>query len=92
MKRFKIEQSDADIFNHGGFSLIGQAIKRHANITREMDTLVPLRHGLKVSDIVKSHLAMLCLGKNDFESINTIESEFYFMSAMDIDEGVGLKR
>ena len=24
------------------------------------------------------------MGKNDFEAINTLESEFYFMSAMDI--------
>ncbi|WP_260296034.1 IS1380 family transposase [Sedimenticola hydrogenitrophicus] len=84
MKRFKIEQSDADIVSHGGLALIGQAVKRHTNITREVDTQIPLRHGIKHSDVLKSYLAMLCLGKNDFEAINTIESEFYFMSAMDI--------
>ena len=26
---------------------------------------------------MKSYLAMLSIGKNDFEAINTIESEFY---------------
>lgn len=29
---------------------------------------------------------MVCLGKNDFEAINTIESQYYFMTAMDVDE------
>lgn len=84
MKRFKIERSDADIISHGGLALVGQAVKRYTNFTQEIDTQIPLRHGIKHSDVAKSYLAMLCLGKNDFESINTIESEFYLMSAMDI--------
>lgn len=29
---------------------------------------------------------MLCIGKNDFEAINTIESENYFMAAMGVDD------
>ncbi len=84
MKRFKIEQSDADIISHGGLALIGQAVQRHTNLAREVDAQIPLRHGIKHSDVIKSYLAMLCLGKNDFEAINTIESEFYFMGAMGI--------
>ncbi|MFQ5574247.1 MAG: IS1380 family transposase [Terriglobia bacterium] len=66
--------------------MVGQAVKRHTNFTREVDAQIPLRHGIKHSDVLKSYLAMLCLGKNDFEAINTIESEFYFMSAMDIED------
>jgi len=86
VKRFIIEQSDADIVSHSGLSLIGQAVKRHTNLARELDKGVPLRHGIKHSDVIKSYLAMLCIGKNDFEAINTIESEFYFMSAMNISD------
>ncbi len=84
MKRFKIEQSDADIISHSGLSLIGQAIKQHTNLSSELDAKIALRHGIKHSDITKSYLALLSIGKNDFEAINTIESDFYFMSAMDI--------
>ena len=29
MKRFKIEQSDADIISHSGLSLVGLALHRH---------------------------------------------------------------
>jgi len=84
MKRFKIEQSDADIVSHSGLSLIGQAIKRHTSLSAELDASAPLRHGIKHSDVIKSYLALLSIGKNDFEAINNIESEFYFSGSMDI--------
>jgi len=86
MKRFKIEQSNAEIISHSGLSLVGQAIKRHTDLTAELDASAPLRHGIKHSDIIKSYLALLSTGKNDFEAINNIESEFYFTSAMDIND------
>jgi len=86
VKHFKIEQSNADIISHSGLSLIGQAIKSHTNLSRQLDANIPLRHGIKHSDVIKSYLALLSIGKNDFEAINTIESEFYFMSAMDIND------
>lgn len=86
MKRFKIEQSDVDIVSHSGLSLIGQAIKRYTHLGSQLDASVPLRHGISHSDVIKSYLALLSIGKNDFEAINGIESEFYFTGAMDIDE------
>jgi len=61
MKRFKIEQSVADIISHNGLALIGQAIKRHTNLTPEINTQVPLRHGTKHSDVIKSYLAIVCV-------------------------------
>ena len=82
MKRFSIEQSSVDIISHSGWSLIDQAIhssQRSVECQR-------LRHGIKNSDVIKRYLALLSIGKNDFEVINGIESEFYFASAMDIDE------
>jgi hypothetical protein len=86
MKRFKIEQADINIVSHGGLALIGQAIQRYTQLSRELDTLIPLRHGTKHSDILKSYIAMLCIGKNDFEAINTIENELYFMTALGLEE------
>ena len=66
MKHFKIEQSNADIISHSGLSLIGQAIKNHTNLSRQLDAKIPLRHGIKHSDVIKSYLALLSIGKNDF--------------------------
>ena len=42
MKRFKIEQSTADIVSQSGLALIGQAINRYTTLTQELDTQVVL--------------------------------------------------
>jgi hypothetical protein len=84
MQRFTIEQSDADIVSHAGLALIGQCIHRHTNLSQELNTQVPLRHGIAHADVLKSYLALACLGKSDFEAINTIESPGFFRTAMDI--------
>jgi hypothetical protein len=82
VKQFKLEQSNADIISHSGLALVGQAINKHTRLTQRLDTQVPLRHGIKHSDVMKSYLALLSTGKNDFEAINNIESEFYLMQSM----------
>jgi hypothetical protein len=85
MKRFKFVQSDAEIISHGGLSLVGQAVKKFTSLSQELDKSIALRHGIKHSDVMKSYLGLLATGKNDFEAINTIESEFYFMNALGLD-------
>lgn len=84
MKRFVIEQTNADIVSPGGLALIGQAVKRLTCLQSALDKGVALRHGIKHSDVIKTYLGLLCIGKNDFEAINTIESENFFMTAMDV--------
>ena len=86
MKRFKIERSNAEITSQSGLALIGQAIKLHTNLSQELDKQVPLRHGIAHSSIIKSYLGLLCVGKNDFEAINTIDSELFYTSALNIKE------
>lgn len=86
MKRFKIEQSDKEITVHSGLALIGQAIRHHTHLSSNVDKQIPLRHGIPHSDVLKSYLGLLCVGKNDFEAINTIDSEFFYQSALDIKE------
>ena len=84
MKPLKIEQSTADIVSQSGLALIGQDINRYTTLTQELDTQVPLRHGIKHSDVVKSYLGLVSAGKNDFEAITTIESELFFTTSMGI--------
>jgi hypothetical protein len=86
MKRFKLEQSNADIVSHSGLALVGQAIKRYTPLSTTLDIKVPLRHGIRHSDVVKSYLALLSTGKNDFEAFNNIGNEFYLMNAMSVGE------
>lgn len=86
MKRFKIEKSNREITANSGLALIGQAIRRHTNLCTSLDKQVPLRHGIAHSDVLKSYLGLLCIGKNDFEAINTIDSVFFYQSALGIEE------
>ncbi|MCP4333057.1 MAG: hypothetical protein GY785_10415, partial [Gammaproteobacteria bacterium] len=51
-----------------------------------VDNSVARRHGITHSDVLKSYLGLLCIGKNDFEAINSIDSDFFFQSALDVDE------
>jgi type I site-specific restriction-modification system R (restriction) subunit len=66
--------------------LVGQAIKRYTPLSTTLDIKVPLRHGIRHSDVAKSYLASLSMEKNDFEAINNIGSEFYLMNAMSVGE------
>lgn len=85
MKRFKLVQSDAEIISHSGLSLIGQAVKQYTALPSELDKSVPLRHGIKHSDVMKAYLGLVSVGKNDFEAINTIDSELYFQTALGLE-------
>jgi hypothetical protein len=86
MKRFNLEQSNADIISHSGLALVGQAIKSYTHLSTALDIKMPLRHGIRHSDVVKSYLVLLSTGKNDFKAINNIDSEFYLKHAMSVNE------
>lgn len=85
VKRFKLVQSDADIVSHSGLALIGRALSQCTDLAADLDDL-KLRHGTRHSDVMLAYTALLALGKNDFEAINTIDSPDYFRQAL------GLKR
>ena len=55
MKRFKIEQSTADIVSQGGLALIGQAINRYttlaANVPRTIKQLTILGEYFAISRV-----------------------------------------
>ena len=86
MRRFEIEQSDCNITSNSGVALIGAAINQHTQLTQELDKKIPLHHGLAHSDLIKSYLGLLSIGKNDFEAIHPMEKDDFFKSALDIND------
>ena len=42
----------------------------------------PVRSGIANSCIVKSYLGLLCLGKNDFDAIESFRGNAFFMRAL----------
>ena len=77
MREFKFSQSTLEITGHSGLALISQVLHHHTHLAQDLNQL-PLRHGIQHADVVGSYLGLLCVGKNDFEAINTIDSELFY--------------
>jgi hypothetical protein len=84
MRRFEISQSNNNLTPTSGLALIGAAINQHTQLTQDLDKNIPLRHGLAHSDLIKSYLGLLAMGKNDFEAIHALGQDEFFKSALDI--------
>ena len=65
---FVVKQLPYDLSSHGGLALIGRLFKR-INLPAMVDPKYPVRGGIANSDILKCYLALLTLGKNDFEAV-----------------------
>ena len=71
MKRFIIEQSDEEFYtSHSGLALIGLCINRYSELSKVINRKMD-EHGnlISHSDLLRSYLGLLCLGKSDYEAI-----------------------
>lgn len=85
MRRFIIEQSDADITSHSGLALVGMALNRHCGLTANVDRHIPLRrHGISHGDVLRSLIGQLFLGKSDFDAVENLRRVRFFATAMAI--------
>ena len=85
MKRLIIEQSTTETYtSHSGLALVGLCLNRYSTIHKALKAGIPLRHGISHSDIIKSYIGTLCLGKSDFEAIENFRNDDYFKNALSI--------
>ena len=85
MKRFVLEQSNTEFYtSHSGLSLVGLCLNRFTTLCKSLRTAVPLRHGIAHSDVIKSYLGQLCLGKSDFDAVENVRADRYFKESLDI--------
>ena len=81
MTDFIIKKLPYDLSSHAGLAFVGKYLSR-ININALIDPAFPVRSGVANSDIVKSYLGLLCLGKNDFDAIENLRSNAFFMRAL----------
>jgi hypothetical protein len=78
VRRFIIEQTDADLISHSVLALIGMALNQQTDLAHSLKKKAPLRkQGIAHADVLRSYIGLLCLGKSDFEPVaNVREDDF----------------
>jgi hypothetical protein len=83
LRRFVITESEADLTSHAGLGLIGLALNERTNLAADAEAVSPLRRdAMPHADILSCYVALLCLGKSDFEAINGFRGDAYFTAAL----------
>ena len=81
MTDFIIKKLPDDLSSHAGLAFIGKYLKS-IKINSLIDSAFPVRSGVANSDILKSYLGLLCLGKNDFDAIENFRTNAFFIRAL----------
>ncbi|MFN2108066.1 MAG: IS1380 family transposase [Anaerolineae bacterium] len=87
MRRFIITKSEADLTSHAGLGLIGMALNERTDLAIGAEAVSPLRSdAMPHASMLSSYVALLCLGKSDFEAINGFREDAYFAGALGLDQ------
>jgi hypothetical protein len=83
MARFKLKESKKELTSYAGLSLIGQCLEV-VNVEAIVDGQIPVSLGIKTSDLLKTMVGLLCIGKSDFEAVEPFREDRFFKTALDI--------
>ena len=86
MKRFILEQSDDEFYtSHSGLALVGLCINRFSKLSQVIGRTMEQRGNIiSHTDLLRSYLGLLCLGKSDYEAITSMREDDYFKSSLGI--------
>jgi hypothetical protein len=80
-----IEQSQADLTSHAGLGLIGMALNERTDLGVQAKAAAPARSdAMPHADILKSYVALLSLGKSDFQAIDAMREDDYFAESLGV--------
>jgi len=87
VRRLIITQSEADLTSHAGLGLIGLALNECTNLAADTEGVSPMRSdAMGHANILSSYIALLSLGKSDFEAINGFREDEFFATALGLDQ------
>ena len=82
MAYFEVRQSEKlNLTSYSGLALIGQCCQA-AQVDLVIDPKFPVSQGMRTSDIVKSMIGLLSLGKSDFEAIKPFRDDRFFKESL----------
>ena len=83
MARFEIKQSSKlQLTSYSGLALVGQCCQM-AQVDIVIDPRIPVSQGMRTSDLVKSMVGLLSLGKSDFEAIEPFRRDKVIKSSLE---------
>jgi len=89
MPRFGVKQTrKLNLTSYSGLALIGQCCQA-AQVDAVIDPRQPVSLGLRTSDVVKSMVRLLSLGKSDFEAIEPLRDDRFFKEALGLSKVPG---
>lgn len=84
MRTFTLQQSKTEVYTpHAGLALIGHCLNHHTSLIKTARTVVK-RHGIPNIDLIRTYLGVICLGKSDFEAVESTRKDHFFKNAMGI--------
>jgi hypothetical protein len=81
MTSFVIKQLPYELSSNAGLALVGQYLKR-IGLNNLVDPAFPVRAGIANSDILRSYIALLCMGKSDFEAVEALRTSPFALRAL----------
>lgn len=88
MKRLIIEKSKDEFYtSHSGMALIGLCLNRFTSLTARLTAVSRLKKGaIAHTDVIRSYVGLLCLGKSDFEAVSGFRQDRFFREALGLKE------
>lgn len=85
MRQLILEKSDSEFYtSNSGLALAGLIINRHSALNNEVTKGTAKTEGIKHADILRSYMGLLCIGKSDYEAIESMREDTYFKEALGI--------
>jgi hypothetical protein len=85
MRPLIVKQLNYDLTPVAGLALVGHHLKRLVPVFKQIDKALPVRTGVKTSDIVRSYMGLLVQGKSDFDAIENFRGDAFYKQALGIE-------
>ena len=85
MKRFIIERSSDEFYtSHSGLALVGLCVNRYTSLNARLKKAIPDTKDISNTDVIRSYLGLLSLGKSDYEAVSDMKDDKYFQQSLGI--------
>ncbi len=80
--RIKVVQTSRNLSGHAGLVALGHCLNHFAQLPAAIDPKLPVRAGIANSDVVRSYVGLLALGKSDFDAIENYRQDGFFRRSL----------